>query len=95
MKTYIIPRGKGKTIKLIKKSSETGDCIVCCSIEEASKIHLKSLDMRLNIQFPITYNEFIKKHYYGSRISGFLIDNADMLLQSLSNVPINIITVNS
>lgn len=95
MKTHIIPRGKGKTTKLIKKSAETGDYIVCHSLDEANRIQAEAQEMGLQIPLPITYNEFLKKLYYGKVISGFLIDNADVFLQSLSNVPINSITVSS
>jgi len=95
METLIIPRGKGKTTELIKKSAESGDYIVCDRLHEANRIQVKAQSMGLQIPLPITYNEFLKKGYYGKGISGFLIDNADMFLQSLSKVPINSITVSS
>jgi hypothetical protein len=95
METLIISRGKGKTTELIKKSAETGNYIVCHSLDEANRIQSKAQDMGLKIPLPITYDEFLKKRYYGKGIGGFLIDNADMFLQSLSNVPINSITVSS
>lgn len=95
MKTHIIPRGKGKTTELIKKSAETGDYIVCHRLDESNRIQAEAQEMGLQIPLPITYDEFLKKRYYGKGISGFLIDNADMFLQSLSNVPINSITVSS
>ena len=93
MQTYIISKGKGKTTKLIQKSAETGNYIVCYSLDEANSIQVFAQDMGLKIPLPITYDEFLNKQYYGKDINGFLIDNADMFLQSLSNVPINSITV--
>lgn len=95
MKTYIIPRGKGKTTELIKKSAESGDYIVCSRHDEANRIQAEAQDKGFKIPLPITYDEFLKKRYYEKGIRGFLIDNADMFLQSLSNVPINSITVSS
>ncbi len=95
MKTHIIPRGKGKTTELIKKSAKSGDYIVCHRLDEANRIQMEAQEMGLKIPLPITYDEFFKKRYYEKGISGFLIDNADMFLQSLSNVPINSITVSS
>lgn len=95
MKTLIIPRGKGKTTELIKKSAEFGYYIVCQRLAEANRIQAEAQDMGLQIPLPITYDEFLKKKYYEKGISGFLIDNVDIFLQSLSNVPIYYITVSS
>jgi len=95
MKTYIIPRSKGKTIKLIKESARTNNYIVCHSIDEACRIQALAIEMKLQIPLPITYYEFLEKRYYAKGINGFLIDNADMFLQSISNVPINSITVSN
>jgi hypothetical protein len=95
MKTHIIPRGKGKTTELIKKSAESGDYIVCHQLAEVNRIQMEARRMGLRIPLPITYDEFLKKRYHSKGISGFLIDNADMFLQSLSDVPINNITVSS
>jgi hydrogenase maturation factor len=93
MKTYIISRGKGKTTKLIAESAKTGDYIICHCSFEAKRIQKEAQDMGLKIPLPITYNDFLEKRYYGKGISGFLIDNADMFLQSLTTVQINSITV--
>ncbi len=93
MKTYIIPRGKGKTTELIKKSAETGDYIVCHGLDEANRIQYEAQQMGLDIPLPITYAEFVEKRYQGRNISGFLIDNLEMFLQYLSNVPVNAITM--
>lgn len=89
-----MPRGFGKTYQLIKKSASSGDYIVCHRQEECSRIQAKAKEMGMNIPFPITYDEFISKQYYGKGISGFLIDNIEMFLQTLTEVPINVITLN-
>ena len=49
--------------------------------------------MGLDIPLPITYADFVEKRYHGRNISGFLIDNLEMFLQYLSNVPVNAITM--
>lgn len=36
---------------------------------------------------------YIEKRYSGRNISGFLIDNLEMFLQYLSNVPVNAVTM--
>lgn len=90
-----MPRGTGKTYQLIKLSAETGDTIICTRIEECNKIDLDAQEMGLLIPFPLTYNEFINKRYLGKHIKGFLIDNIELLIQEMCNVPVNAITISS
>jgi hypothetical protein len=94
MEKIIMPRGTGKTHQLIIKSADTGDYIVCHSIDEALRIQHESNKLGVKIPLPITYNEFIKNEYYAKGIKGFLIDNVEKLLQSLTEVPIKAITLN-
>ena len=95
MRTLIIPKGKGKTTRLIKKSAVTGDYIVCFDYDEAVRIQMEAQKMGLKIPLPITFKDFLEKRYYGNNIPGFLIDNIDIILESLSYVPIDSITVSS
>ena len=92
MKKIIKARGDGKTTDLIQLSHETGAYIVCRSQETCSMISAMAREQKLDIPFPITYQEFLEGRY-GMRISGFLIDDADELLQRLSRVPIDAITM--
>jgi hypothetical protein len=62
-------------------------------MSEASRIQIEAEKMGLQIPFPISYFEFLRKDYCRKGIKGFLIDDADVFLQSLSAVPINSITV--
>jgi len=93
MKKIILGKGKGKTTELIKQSAESGDYIICHSLNECSRIQFKAGEMGLNIPFPASYDEFINGNYYSKGIRGFLIDNVDMLLQHMTNVPVNAITI--
>ena len=93
MEKIIMQKGYGKTTQLIKKSAESGDYIVCHSFDEADRIKFSAKQMGLGIPLPITYAEFIEKRYHGRNISGFLIDNLEMFLQFLSNVPVNAVTM--
>lgn len=86
-------RGCGKTYQLIKKSAETGDYIVCHSMQEASRLQREAQELGFNIPFPLSYDEWISKKYYGKNISGFLVDNLEMLMRYLSTVPVNAITM--
>jgi hypothetical protein len=85
----------GKTTELIRLSAETGGYIVCLNMDEASRIQFQSQEMGLKIPFPITFDEFKSHQYYGRGIKGFLIDNADMLLKSMSSVPVLAITMSN
>jgi hypothetical protein len=95
MEKIIMKRGYGKTYQLIKKSSITGDYIVCHSMQEASSIQRQAQELGLKIPFPLSYDEFLDKKYYGKNISGFLIDNVELLIRRLSksDVPVNAITL--
>jgi len=92
MRKIIKGRGDGKTTDLIHLSHETGDYIVCRSQEECSRISAIAREQKLDIPFPITYTEFLNGRY-GMRISGFLIDNSDDFLQSISKVPVKAVTM--
>ena len=92
MKKILGVRASGLTTELVKKSSETGAYIVChyaavSSIEESARA------MDLKIPQPITYDEFINKKYEGKTIKGFLIDDADYLLKTMTSVEIDVITM--
>ena len=86
MQTLIIPRGKGKTLELIKRSAITKEYIVCINSMEVKNIENIAKELDLNIPKPITFSDFRDKKYYGKEIKGFLIDNADLFLQSLTNI---------
>lgn len=89
------PRGGGKTTKLIKLASKNPNSyIVCHNQLEVSRITNLAKTMGKNINFPLTMDEFIKKQYYSHGIKSFLIDNVEMLLQKLTSVKIDAITIN-
>ena len=90
MKLTIKPRRSGRTNNLIRRAAMEGQTIVCVHKDEATRIFHKARDMGLRVPFPITYNEFTKGEFHPPGISGFLIDNMDMLLLYLAQgVPID------
>lgn len=93
MEIIIKKRGWGKTATLIKKSAETGSYIVCHSQDEAARISGIAKRLNLKIPFPITHDEFLKGSYHARGISGFLIDNIELMLHGMTDVPINAITL--
>lgn len=56
--------------------------------DEASRIAGMANEMGCNIPFPITFREFIDKRYHSKNIKGFLIDNVEYLIQSMTTVPV-------
>ena len=85
-------RGAGKTYQLITKAAENNAYIVCRNRKEAERIFQAALDRGLDINFPITFEEFANKRYYGAGIKKFMIDDVDILLEHLSGVPISYCT---
>ena len=86
-------RKSGKTEELIKRSSENNGYIVCTSHSDAEYIFSRASELNYNINFPITYNVFLNKRYYGKGIKCFLMDNVDLFIEELSNVPVSDITL--
>jgi len=87
LKVYAMSRGAGKATKLIKECVENGGYIVCHGKSGATRIFNEAKAMGLEIGFPLTYDEFLGDEVYG-RDTHLYIDNADMLLQYISRLPI-------
>lgn len=89
MQTILLPRRVGKTTELVRMSAETSAYIVVQSKAAAAHAFAIAKHLGLDIPYPITHAEFIAEEYYGKGITGFLIDDADALLQKLARcVPI-------
>lgn len=84
---------KSKTTELIVLAHDNNKLIVCRNREEAHRIFHKATEMKLNIHLPITYDEFINKRYSERNITSILIDNVDMLVQYISKVKVEAITL--
>jgi len=96
MEKILAPHGGGKTTDLIGMADITknpGYYIVCFDKKEARRILALSIQRKTQINFPITYQEFIEKEYYAKGIDGFLIDNLEDLIQKISDVKIKAITM--
>lgn len=94
MKKVILGRGQRKTSELIYISWMTGDYIVCKDMKECNEVQLFAMKLGYNIPLPITYDEFINGEYHAKGIKGLLIDNVERLLNYISKVPINAISLN-
>jgi len=49
--------------------------------------------MKIDINFPLTLGEFLEKQYCGRGVQRIHIDNIEFLLRSLSEVPIENVTL--
>ena len=102
MKIIIRPRQGGETDKLIKMATVEGyyKLIVCMNQTEVQRVWERCHILKDGGEIdrlppmPITFNEFLDGAYYGRNVDGFLIDNADALLQSLAqSAPIEAISM--
>lgn len=87
------PRGAGKTTDLIKRSAASWLYIVTLNHKEACRIRDQAEKMGLKIPYPLTAEEWRLGAYDGIGVRGLLLDNAEQLLQQISHVPVEAITM--
>jgi hypothetical protein len=94
VKVVAQPRQSGKTAELIRESAERFVYIVCFDRREADRVWRTSLQMKLDIPNPITWEDFLEKRYHAPGIRGFLFDNLDaMILRMAGGIPIHTVTL--
>lgn len=93
MKKIFRPAKTFKTTELIELAFENGYTIVCRDAETADKIRAMAFGMERPICEPITFMQFHKGYFRGKEIRGFVIDDADALLQFISTVPVKAIVM--
>lgn len=91
MKKIIL--NKGKTIKIIEEADKHNGYIVCLDKKEATRIFIVAGKNKKKINFPITFDDFRNKRFSGFGCKCFHIDNADLLLQCMSEIPIQTISL--
>jgi hypothetical protein len=88
MEFLVYGRGQGKTTELIKMCAKQGGYMVVHSRNEASRVFHAAKEMGEDIPFPLTFDELLKGQYYGPGVHQVFIDNVDMLLAWISQVPV-------
>lgn len=89
------PRKTGKTHDLVKLAAEKQYVIVAPNVDMIDYIQEIAVKLNVEIPPPITFSRFLSAshrgiseftgaHYRGRRIEGFLIDNAECLLQRIA-----------
>jgi len=98
MEVIYLERGKGKTTELIKMCYEENKkpnnltYILCFSKDNAINTFKLSKDLKIDIPFPLTWNEF--KHMkigYSGYIENLIIDDAEFILEEAIGYNFNIL----
>lgn len=76
-------RGSGKTTELIKRSAETGSCILVATKMMAACVYTDAVHGGYNIPYPITIMEYLNGEF--DKRTPILIDELDLVLGSIFN----------
>ena len=87
------PRRMGKTTEVIKRCAEQGGYILVPNKVIADMTFKMAQDMGLLIPFPITALEFQEGKYWHLGVRRLHIDNAELVLQAMSRVPIKTLSL--
>lgn len=77
---------------LIRLAHEAGGCIVCRNLQAKADIRFLAHRMKMDIQMPITYEDFVQGWYNTRQVRAFLIDGCEDFFKCLSpQVPVYVI----
>lgn len=93
MKIIVKRKGEGKTRALIRMADRCNGYIVAANAEEVHAISKTAAEMKCNIRFPLTFDEFIRRRYVQSANERIYIDNLDRCLQRFTMCKIEAATV--
>jgi len=84
----------GKSYYAVTQSAFTGATIVCMHKSEAKRIKQIAAELSLKIPEPMTFDDFKNNSKIKHGTSGYVIDNADILLSEMAGGrPVQAITV--
>lgn len=86
-------RMSGKTHKILEAANNYNGYVVCRDKTTAQACSLYAENFGFKINFPMTFEEFLKERYIGRNVGTFHIDDAHVLLQGLTSVPIQTVTM--
>lgn len=93
MQFMIRGRQEGKTTEAIRLAAADFLYIVCADLDRVQHVQRMAQEMGLSIPFPLTFDEFVGARFYGRGITGFVIEDAETLLQRLAGVtPVRLVT---
>lgn len=89
----VLPRQCGKTTEMIRLAATEFLYIICANKRDCERVFRIAINDGLDIPFPLTWAEFVEHRYYGADINGFVIDNLDECVQSMTIVTIRAVTL--
>lgn len=94
MQVIVGERQSGRTTNLIKQAAEGWLYIVTLDCQRRRFVADHARKLGLDIPFPITFQDFLHGRFHRPGIRGFLIDDADTMLQHLAKgVPVVAVTM--
>lgn len=89
-----MPRGAGKTTKLIQMSHDTWTYILVANPKRQGVVAKMARDLKIDIPYPVTVDDYLRCKFQGSYIRKILIDDADDILKAFfPNIEITAITM--
>ena len=92
MEVIHLPRGGGKTKRLIEIADNYNGYIVAPTQKDAIRIFEMARKMKKDIHMPISFDEFIHRRY-GPFCRRFYFDDLDRSLDDISRLPIIAVTL--
>lgn len=83
MKAVVRSAGSGKTDELIRLCARQGGYIVVRQ-GDVDRVVRRAKELKLQIPFPVSFEEFSGGRFHGGSVSPLWIDNADMLLAQMT-----------
>ena len=94
MEKIILPKGAGKTTKLIQMSHDTWTYILVANEKRQKYLATFAKELGINIPYPVTLENYMGAGFRNSSIKKILIDDADDVLRTLfGNLEIVAITM--
>ncbi|MGB2579530.1 AAA+ ATPase superfamily predicted ATPase [Elusimicrobium simillimum] len=94
MKIITGARASGKTTELLRRLPIEGNGYIVVRSKQVAKIIFEyAQSFGLEINFPLTFNEFIENRYWGKRVDWIVIDDAEALLQYIAHPGVAIYSI--
>lgn len=84
MKIIVKERGAGKTTQLLLSAHRHNGYLVVPSRKRAYQVAEMARQMDLDINFPLSFDEFVKGQFHGRNCEPLWIDDVDLLLEHLA-----------
>lgn len=93
MEIIVKQRGAGKTTELIRRAADCNGYIACANQNECKRVFHHSKLLGIDINFPITFDDLLKKGYHALGVRKVHIDDADLLIRRLTDLEVESISI--